>query len=134
MFKRYDPKECVCTINDSIALTGFGTSMITGAKDNPLVSIVEGAQGDSVANVSASRVGTITITLQATSPSNAILTSLAKSREEFKLWVANKRIGERMGGNYAIVENFPSVDYGETVGDRVYTVKVADFDVENTNE
>lgn len=134
MLKKYDPKECVVTVNDSIAITGFSTSIITGAKDNPLVSIVEGAQGDSVANMSASRVGTMTITLQATSPSNAILTTYAKNREIFSLWAANKRLGERMGGNNAIVENFTTVEYGENAGDRVYTVKVADFDEENTNE
>lgn len=134
MLKKYNPKDCVATINDSIAITGFSTAMITGTKDNPLVSIVEGAQGDAIANVSASRVGTMTITLQATSPSNAILTALAESREIFKLWAANKPLGERMGGNNAMVENYATVEYGETAGDRVYTVKVADFDVENTNE
>lgn len=134
MLKQYNPKDCVVTVNDSIALTGFSTSIITGTKDNPLVSIVEGAQGDAIANVSASRVGTMTITLQATSPSNAVLTALAKSREIFKLWAANKPLGERMGGNNAMVENFTTVEYGEAAGDRVYTVKVADFDVENTNE
>ena len=134
MLKKYDPKECVVTVNDSIALSGFSTAIITGTKDKPLVSVAEGAQGDAVANLSASRLGTMTITLQATSPSNAVLTTLAKNRESFSLWAANKRLGERMGGNNAIVENYSTVEYGETAGDRAYTVKVADFDVENTNE
>lgn len=134
MLKQYNPKDCVTTINDSIAITGYSTAMISGTKDNPLVSIVEGAQGDAIANVSASRVGTMTITLQATSPSNAVLTALAKSREIFKIWSANKTLGERMGGNNAMVENFPSVENNDVAGDRVYTIKVADFEVENTNE
>lgn len=130
MLKQYNPKDCVTTINDSIAVTGYSSAMISGSKDNPLVAIAEGAQGDAVANVSASRIGTMTITLQATSPSNAVLMRLAKSREPFKIWAANKTLGEHMGGNNAMVENYATVEYGESVGDRVYTIKVADFDEE----
>lgn len=133
MLKQYNPKDCVTTINDSIAITGYSSAMISGSKDNPLVAIEEGAQGDAVANVSASRIGTMTITLQATSPSNAVLMRLAKSREIFKIWAANKPLGERMGGNNAMVENYATVEYGETIGGRVYTIKVADFEEEMTN-
>lgn len=134
MLRQYNPKDCVVTVNDSIALTGFSTAIVSGTKDNPFVTIVEGAQGDAVANRSASRVGTITITLQPTSPSNSILTTLAKSGEVFSLWAANKTLGSRFGGNNAIVEKYSTVEYGETAGDRVYTIKVADYDEENTNE
>lgn len=134
MLRPYNPKECVVTINDSIALTGYSSSIMAGTKDNPFVSIVEGAQGDAVANMSASRLGTITITLQATSPSNAVLTTLAKSREIFKIWGANKPLGIRFGGNNAMVENYSTVELGETAGDRVYTIKVADYEDDTTNE
>lgn len=134
MLKKYNPKECVVTINDSIALSGYSSSIVTGTKDNPFVSIVEGAQGDAIANVSASRLGTITITLQATSPSNAVLTTLAKNREIFKIWGANKPLGIRFGGNNAMVENCSTIELGENAGDRVYTVKVADYEDDTTNE
>ena len=133
MLRQYNPKDTVVTINDSIALSGFSTSMITGAKDNPFASVVEGAQGDAVMNVSASSIGTLTITLQATSPSNNDMMNLARNREIFKIWCNDKSIGERMGGNEAFVENYPSIDKNDVVTDRVYTVKVADFTAERTN-
>lgn len=130
----YNPRDCITTINDTIALSGYSTAMISGSKDNPLSSVAEGAQGDAVVNVSCSKVGTMTITLQATSPSNKVLTNLAKSREIFSIWCANKSLKERMGGTQAFVETFPTIDNNDTAGDRVYTIKVLDFDVENTNE
>lgn len=132
--KVYNPKDCVTTINDSYIISGYSSSMISGSKDNPLSSVAEGAQGDAIINVSCSRLGTMTITLQATSPSNAYLMKLAKERAIFSIWCANKTLGERMGGTQAILENHATIDNNDVAGDRVYTIKVVDFEIENTNE
>lgn len=129
--KKYDPKDCVTTINGSYAVTGYASDMITGSRDNDSVSFTEGAQGDTVANLSASTLGTITLTLLATSPSNAVLVDLAKKKEFFSIWINNKSIGERMGGTQAMVVKYPDYSYGSTVGNRAYTIKVVDFDVDN---
>lgn len=129
----YDPKHCVTTINDTYCISGYGTAMITGTRDNPLGSVTEGVQGDAVINMSAKNLGTLTITLLATSPSNGELMRLARERETFSIWSANSTLGERMGGEQAFIENFPSLDNNETVGDRVYTIKVLDFTVERTD-
>lgn len=134
MLKLYNPKDCVTTINDTIALTGYSTSMIACSKDNPLVSIIEGAQGDAVGNVSNSKLGTMTITLLATSPSNAVLMDLAKKREIFSIWCNDKSLGERAGGSEAVIETYPNVDKADVAGDRVYTIKIADYDVIMSNE
>jgi hypothetical protein len=134
MLKLYNPKDCVTTINDSIALTGYAETMISASKDNALVTIVEGAQGDAVGNVSNSKVGTMTITLLATSPSNAVMMNLAKNREIFSIWCNDKSLGEKAGGSEAVIETYPTVDKANVAGNRVYTVKVADFDVIMTNE
>ena len=134
MLKLYNPKDCVTTINDSIALTGYADTMISTSKDNALVAIVEGAQGDAVANVSNSKLGTMTITLLATSPSNAVLMDLAKKREVFSIWCVDKSLGEKAGGSEAIIETYPNVDKASTAGNRVYTIKIADYDVIMTNE
>lgn len=131
--KTYNPKDCVTTINDNYCLSGYGQSMISGARDNPLGSVTEGVQGDAVINMSAKNLGTMTVTLLATSPSNAFLMNMARERELFSIWSANKTLGERMGGRQAFVENYASIDNNETVGDRVYTIKVLDFTVESTN-
>lgn len=132
--KQYNPKNCITTINDTFIVSGYAQAMISCNKDNPLVSVVEGAQGDSVVNVSASKVGTITITLQATSPSNAVFMRLAKSREFFSIWCTDKSLNERTGGNQAIMENFPQQDKNDVVGDRVYTIKVLDYDAITVEE
>lgn len=129
-YKVYDPKDCVTTIDNSFILSGYASDMITADKDNDLVSFEEGAQGDVVANVSNSTLGTITITLQATSPCNAQMMKYAKNRTVFSIWVANKTLGERMGGTNAMITKYPSFAQGSTVGNRAYTIKVVDFDVD----
>lgn len=125
--KKFDPKESVVSINNSYNVSGFASDFITGSADNDGVTFVEGAMGDVVANINPSQMGTITITLLATSPSVAFLNRLAKTKEWFSIWVAHKSLGERFGGSHAMVSKVPDGSYGTTVGNRVFTIKVADY-------
>lgn len=126
-YKRYNPKECVVTINNTYTVSGFASDFITASPDADGVDFVQGALGDVVANINPSDMGTITLTLLATSPSCAYLSRLAKSKNWFSIWVSNKSLGERFGGTHAMVTRTPDRGMGTQVGNRVFTIKVADF-------
>lgn len=129
---QYNAKDCVITVND-VYITGLGTSMVTGSKDEQMFSTTVGAQGDVCVNETNNPLGTITITVQATSPQKPYLLSLAKSGDVFPIWVVNKSLSERMGGTQARIKNYPSMDQADTVSDRAFEIQVFDYIVESTD-
>ena len=64
---RYNAKDCVVTVGEAY-ITGLGEDMVSCEKDEDNVSAVVGAQGDVVLNVVNNPLGTITLTVQGTSP------------------------------------------------------------------
>ena len=129
---QYNAKDCVITVND-VYITGLGETMVTGEKDEEFFSSVVGAQGDVVINENNNPLGSITLTVQSTSPQKAYLINLAKSGAIFPIWVVNKSIGERMGGNKARIKKYPSMEQGTEAGDREFEIAVFDYDVEATD-
>lgn len=130
MVTSYNAKDCTITVNNAY-LTGLGEDMVTGEKDEEFFESETGAQGDTVVNEKNDDKGTITITLQATSPQNAMMISLAKSRAYFPIWVTNKSLGERFGGTSARVKKYPEFAEGATAGDREYEIAVFDYTVDS---
>lgn len=128
---QYNAKDCTITV-DGVFITGLGETMVTGEKDEEFFSTTVGAQGDVVINEANNQLGSITLTVQATSPQKAYLISLAKSRAIFPIWVTNKSIGERFGGTKASIKNYPSMEHGTEAGDREFEIQVFDYDVETT--
>ncbi len=126
---QYDAKDCTITVNN-VYITGLGEDMVTGSKDEEFFSASVGAQGDVVVNETNNNLGTITLTVQATSPQKAYLISLAKQKEFFSIWVVNKGIGERMGGTKARIKNFPEFSQGAEAEDREFEIQVFDYTVE----
>lgn len=126
---QYNAKDCTITINN-VYITGLGESMVTGEKDEEFFSTAVGAQGDIVVNETNNTLGTITLTVQATSPQKQFLIQLARQKEFFSIWCANKSIGERMGGTKARIKNFPSLANGTEAEDREFQIQVFDYTVE----
>lgn len=126
---RYNAKDCVVTVND-VYITGLGEDMVSGAKDEDFFSTSVGAQGDVVVNEANNDVGTIEITVQATSPQKSYLMRLAKERVMFPVWVVNKSISERMGGTQAMIMNYPELSQGTEAEDRTFKIAVFDYTVE----
>lgn len=124
----YNAKDCVITI-DGTYITGVGEDMVTGEKDEEFFSTVVGAQGDVAVNEINNPLGTITLTLQGTSPQNAMLLNYARTNKEFAIWINNKSLGEKFGGTQARIKNFPSMENGAELADREYEIGVFDFDV-----
>ena len=128
---QYNAKDCVVTV-DSVYITGLGETMVTGEKDEEFFSTSVGAQGDVVINESVNPLGTMTLTVQATSPQKPYLINLAKQGIIFPIWATNKSIGERMGGTKARIKNYPSMEQGTEAGEREFEVAVFDYVVEAT--
>lgn len=126
---QYNAKDCTITV-DNVFLTGLGEDMVSCAKDEEFFTTSVGAQGDIVVNEINNDLGTITLTLQGTSPQKALLMYYAKTRKEFPIWVTNLGIGERVGGNKARVKNFPELAQAKELDDRQFEIQVFDYTVD----
>lgn len=127
--KSYNAKDCVITV-DGVYITGLGEDMVSSEREEDLRTNSVGAQGDVVASETNNQLGTVTITVQVTSPQRSHLMRLAKRSEPFPLWVTNKKLGERFGGTMALMQNYPSVERGAEAGDEEYTFTVYDYTVD----
>lgn len=125
----YNAKDCTITINN-VYITGLGESMISGSKDEEFFSPSVGAQGDVIINEVNNEMGTIELTVQATSPQKGYLLRLARERTMFSIWAVNKTIGERMGGTRARIKNYPDLSNGTEAEDRTFEIQVFDYTVE----
>lgn len=128
---QYNAKDCVITV-DNVYITGLSEDMVTGAKDEEFFSTAVGAQGDVIINEVNNDLGTITITVQATSPQKAYLINLAKSGAIVPIWVVNnsENFKERMGGTKARIKNYPELAQGTEAEDREFEFQVFDYTVE----
>ena len=128
-FSTYNAKDWSATF-DSVALTGFGEEMITGSKDEEMFSSSVGAQGDSIMNEVNNDLGTISITLQATSPSIPYLRNCAKKGTIAPLWCANKKFGEKgikFGGETARIKNYAEITAASEAEDITFEFQVYDY-------
>ena len=130
---KYNAKDCVITVKD-VYITGLGEDMVTGGKDEDNSSVSVGAQGDVVVNKINNDLGTITITVQGSSPQKNMLLELCNTGEIFPVWVNNKSIGEKFGGTKAIMKKTPSLEQGAELSDREFEIQVLDYQVITTAE
>ena len=129
MVTKYNAKDVVITV-DGVFITGLGEDMVQGEKDEDNASVAVGAQGDVVVNETNNDLGTITLTLQGTSPQLPMLKKLARTKQIVPVWVNNKSLGEKMGGSKAIIKKTPSIEYGAELADREVEIQVMDYTVE----
>jgi len=124
----YNAKDCVIDWG-SISITGLAEDMVTGEKDEEMFETNVGAQGDVEVNEKNNPLGTITVTIQATSPQRRQLINDAKNGVVQPLWVTNSKLGEKMGGSQARIKNFPSIEEGAEASDLEFEFQVFDYDV-----
>lgn len=125
----YNPKDCVVTVG-GVYITGMGEDMVSCEKDEDSFTTAVGAQGDVVVNQSCSQLGTITVTVQGTSPQKDYLLGLARSGSMFDIWVINKSINEKVGGSKAMMKKPPTLEQGTELADREFEAQVFDYTVE----
>lgn len=114
---------------DEIFLTGFGEDMIEFEPNEDEFEYESGAQGDVIISETNDETATVTLTLQATSPSNKHMMKLANAKKVFPLWVVSKMNGmtEKAGGTMARILKKPTGTLGKTAEDREYEIIVFDY-------
>lgn len=122
----YNAKDWSATYN-SVYITGFGEEMVSGSKDEELFSSSVGAQGDTVVNEINNGLGTVSITLQATSPSVRYLIECAKKGTIAPLWCNNIKLGRKIGGEKARIKNFPEIVASQEAEDLTFEFQVFDY-------
>lgn len=125
----YNAKDCSITFN-SVYITGLGEDMVTGEKDEEMFSSSVGAQGDVVVNEINNPLGTISVTVQSTSPSCKTLIAHAKSGKVAPLWVNNIKLGRKMGGTQARIKNYPEIALAQESEDVTFEFQVFDYSVQ----
>lgn len=128
MFTAYNPKDCVITV-EKITITGLGEDMVSCEKDEDNVSTAVGAQGDVVLNVVNNPLGTITLTVQGTSPQLKHLIGLANSSKIVPIWVNNKPLKIQVGGEKAIIKKVPTIEQSAELSDMEFEFQVLDYTV-----
>lgn len=123
---RYNAKNMTVMI-DGVYITGVGEDMVTGEKDEDNFSTSVGAQGDVVKSIINNTLGTVTLTVQTTSPQYSYLLGLAAREDEFPLWCINKTLGRRFGGSMASLKKYPTENHGTEAEDHEFEFQVFDY-------
>ncbi len=129
---RYNAKDCTVMIG-GVYITGLGEDMISWAKEEAYFEPVVGAQGDVVKSEINNDIHTLTLTIQPTSPQLSYLISLMGQSENFPVWVVNKALGLRHGGEQGAIAEAPEFSEGATAEDQEFTIMVFDGVTESTN-
>ena len=122
---RYNALDCIVAV-DSVNITGLGEDMISWEKEEAYFEAVVGAQGDVIKSEINNSIHNLTITVQPTSPQFGYLLSLKDRQEPFPIWVINKPLGIRVGGEQANVMEAPEIALGATAEDCEFTFAVFD--------
>ena len=127
--RSYDPQD-VNVIVDGTIITGFAEgTMVTAEKDEDDFSVTYGAQGDYSVAESHNTLGTITLTLQHTSPSLPFLRSLRNRRAVFPIYVtdANDDSEVKVGGSEARILTARGIERGNEISETEVEIKVFDY-------
>jgi hypothetical protein len=124
----YDAKDTSVVV-DGTYITGLGEDMVSAEKEEDFFTTSVGAQGDIVKSEVNNTLGTMTVTVQPTSPSKKFLLGLASRKEPFPIWAVNKKLGERFGGTKANLLNYPEISRGAEAEDMEFTFQVFDLTV-----
>jgi hypothetical protein len=125
--RTYNAKDVTVTV-DGRYLTGYAEgSMVEAEKDEDNFSAKVSAQGDVAVAITNNDLGTVTITLDQTSPDVAYLNALANSKKVIPIWVQNG--SEKVGGTEAMVKKPANVTFGDETEDREFEVQVFDYTV-----
>lgn len=127
----YDASK-ITVIANNLNVTGFkkGT-FVTANKDDDMVSVESNAQGEATWALNNSKLGTITLTLNQTSPFCKVFNEYAASKKFFPIWVDDPLCKEKRGGTEAIITKVADASYSDGTEARAYTIKVGDFTITN---
>ncbi|NGP45968.1 DUF3277 domain-containing protein [Bacillaceae bacterium SIJ1] len=124
----YDPKE-VNVILGGTYLAGFAETMVSAEKDEDDFTPTYGAQGEYSVAESHNTLGTVTVTLQHTSPSISYIRSLVNRRATVPCFVVDSNDSSKMkaGGSEARILKTPGFERGTEIGEVEIEIKVFDY-------
>ncbi|PDO11575.1 MAG: DUF3277 domain-containing protein [Candidatus Reconcilbacillus cellulovorans] len=124
----YDAKNVTVTVG-GVYITGFAEgSFVECEKAEDTFQTSVGAQGDVAVSEVNNPIGTITITLQQTSPSVTYLNRLAASKQIVPVWViSNNSPREKIGGTQARVLRPAQSTFSNSIESRAFTIQVFDY-------
>ena len=125
---RYNAKNCTIEV-DSVFITGVGEDMVTFTKRESLAEDKVGAQGDVVRSEKNDPLYDCEITVQITSPQYGFLRSLKDRTEPFPLWINDKALGIKAGGEQALVNEVAELGLGAEADDATFKFTVYDGDI-----
>lgn len=124
----YNAKDCSVVV-DGISIGGLGEDMISVEKEEALAENVVGAQGDIIRSEINNSIYNITITVQPTSPQFPYLMSLKDKSTTFPIWIINKSLKIRAGGEQCHITEVPQLSLGATAEDCEFTFTAYDGDI-----
>ncbi len=132
MFKNYDPGRVVASFK-GIQILGFmdGT-FISGERAEDAFEMAVGAQGDVTRVRNRNRTGTVTMTLQAASPSNDLLSAQAILDELSGIGYGPLLVKDLNGltvieAPIAWIKKSPTVEFGDEASGREWIFDCADL-------
>ena len=127
--RTYDPQDVNVIVN-GVVLTGLaeGTFLSIEREEESYTAYV-GAKGEVARAVNANKMGTITVTLEQTSPSNSYLRRLANSNATFPVSVVDQNSNETSGGNDALIQQPAIKEFGDEISTREWTFVVPELEI-----
>ena len=125
----YSPQE-VSLILGGYTIVGFGDSKISISKADDLVMPKEGVDGEVSIAVSAKKLGTLSFTIQNTSPSNGILETWAFQAATGKGFAPFPVLMEDPAGSSLVstvgwIQSQPDYELADEVGERTWVIGLA---------
>lgn len=125
--KTYDPMD-VTTIVGGVYLTGYGEDLVSVVKDEEQFTVAVGAQGDVTRSKVNNPLGTITVTLQRTSPQVPYLDGLANSGKLVPVSVVYAGTPKETNiSTQAYLKKPADREYGAEAGDKTYEFQCLDL-------
>lgn len=125
MFSKYNAKDTQIIV-DGVYITGLGEDMWNFEKEEDYAEDSVGAQGDVVRNEINNPIHKATVTVQRTSPQFNFLRDLKKRTEPFSIWMINKALGSKEGGDKAMLASAPPSALGASAEDCEFVFTVYD--------
>jgi len=131
-FKNYDPSRVVVTFR-GILLQGFADgAFVSTERSEDAFSASAGAAGDVTRVRSRNRMGSVTVTLMAASPSNDSLSAVAAQDEAFGTGYGPLMIKDLNGttliqASTAWIKKVPSVEFGKDASSYEWVFECADM-------
>lgn len=129
MTRQYDPRD-VNVIVDGEFLTGFAEgTFVSCEKEEDGYETYVGAQGEVTRSRNAHPIGTITVTLEHTSPSNNTLNRRANSGAIFPASMVDRNSRRAtIGGSECWIQKPADEERGDEVSEVEWVIVVADYE------